>query len=73
MVEEVGRFGAELEMDPFVEGNCLEQAHVPVLEAGSVDSVTNTLSVERTGGGDRGLSGTSRYRGRNSRREHGRT
>ena len=46
MVPDVECFGAELEAKPFIHGNSLEQAHVPVLESGLVDHVANALGVE---------------------------
>jgi hypothetical protein len=46
MIPDIVSFGAELEAKAFVDGNGLEQAHVPVLVSGLVDKVANPLGVE---------------------------
>src|SRR6266849_9736152 len=48
VVPDVEGFGAELEAEPFVDRNGLEQAEVPVLESGLVNDVANALRVEGT-------------------------
>src|ERR1700751_3459150 len=50
MVPDVVGLGTELEAEPFVDGNGLEQAHVPILIAGLMDEVANALGVEGTSG-----------------------
>src|SRR5438105_151184 len=48
VVEDVEGLCAELQLDSFIDGNRLEQAHVPVLQTRVVDQVANPLlCVER--------------------------
>ena len=47
MVPHVVSFGAELEAQVLVHRECLEQAHVPVLESRLIDQVADALRVER--------------------------
>ena len=46
MIPDVVGFGAELEAKLLVDGECLEQTHVPVLKSRLIDKVANALGVE---------------------------
>ncbi len=46
MVPDVVGFGAELEAKAFVDGDSLEQSHVPIFVPGLVDEVADALCVE---------------------------
>ena len=46
MVDEIKRFGAELESHPFVDWETLKEAQVPVLEAWLVNEISNALMDE---------------------------
>src|SRR5579884_573336 len=48
MVPHVEGFSSELEVDAFIHSKLLEQTHVPVLESGLVDHITNLLGDERS-------------------------
>ena len=49
MVDEVERFGSELESSLLIDRERLEQSEVPVLESRLVDQIAHASVIERSG------------------------